>query len=85
MSNRPEWVQPRFQLLEWRAFPADRPPKTTCLYSDGCATFWTGWYTSDDGVGIYVPLGDGSARLMAPEVFATVRWWANPGNFVAST
>jgi hypothetical protein len=73
-------------LLEWHPFtPQCRPPKVTCFFSDGCATYWAGWYTSDDGVGIYVPRGDGTAEILSPERFASVKVWAHPGNFIANT
>lgn len=72
-------------MLEWRPFPETTPPKSTCFFSDGCATFHVGWFTSHEGVGIYVPAGDGTNRLMAPEQLQSIAWWANPGNFIANT
>lgn len=74
------------QMLVWYPFTPDcRPPKVTCFFSDGCATYWCGWYTSDEGLGIYIRRGDGTNELLSPEQFHSVRWWAHPGNFIAST
>ena len=83
--NRPtKGIPPAVLMgLTWYPFPASRPPKTTCFFSDGCAIYWCGWYTSDDGIGIIVRRGDGTQECMTPEQFSRVQWWAHPGNFVS--
>lgn len=72
-------------LLRWQPFGRNsRPPKTTCFFTDGCATYFAGWWSPTDQT-IYVSRPDGANEALSERAVLGVRYWANPANFIAST
>jgi hypothetical protein len=69
-------ADPKITLLAWIHIDKAKPPKTTCLFTDG-VSFWTGWYSTDDRC-IYVNTGSGNIRLELHRVV----WWAKLNNLV---
>lgn len=74
-------------MLIWNRFgDADNPPPTTtCIFSDGCAQYWTGWYSRSDKTIMIKTHADDGGRLMDGKTFREIRWWAHLGNFIAAT
>ena len=46
---------PKITLLAWIDIRAQKPPTSTCLFTDG-VSFWTGWWSGTDQR-IYVNAG----------------------------
>ena len=67
--------EPKITVLAWVTMEV-KPPKTTCLYSDGIE-FWTGWYSPTDQC-IYVKGVDGNSILPLDRV----THWAKLNNLM---
>jgi hypothetical protein len=70
-------------LLLWHRFTRDsRPPKTTCVFSDGICTYWVGWWSTHGGPCIYVPSGRGHHSKLSDAEFQRITHWAHLGNLI---
>ena len=70
-------ADPKITMLAWVHIDQSKPPKQTCLFTDGYAEFWTGWYSPTDGC-IYVKGPDFNQRLETNRVV----WWAKLNNLM---
>ena len=74
-------IVPKRQVLEWWPFPERTPPKTTCLFSDGVASWWVGWYSqTEDRWLADMPTGP---HATVPNQLVKV--WAHLGNWIQET
>ena len=75
----------RGHLLVWEPFErGNRPPTTTCIFSDGICEYWVGWWSNTDRC-IYLKVNYDASIKMGDYDFAKVKWWAHLGNFVSET
>ncbi len=86
MTNKPTIDDVRFQQIVWSKIQAGQVvPTTTCIFTDGCAGYWVGWWSNEDyGIRIWGPkchtlMDMPSIRRLG------IKWWAQLGNFEAVT